>query len=105
MELLFGEIIKSARLAKNLSFKDLAEKMGSSVSHVIKMEMHELLPDFNDMCNLASILEVEELDLFEAIKQAKIKQLSRNLFRSYNRISNAYHLKALENNRVDGVIG
>lgn len=62
----FGEFVSRKRKEKNMTQKDIAEKLYVSVQAVSKWERGQSLPDISLLMPLAKLLDVELVNLLEA---------------------------------------
>ncbi|EEB35872.1 DNA-binding helix-turn-helix protein [Anaerococcus hydrogenalis DSM 7454] len=62
----FGEFVCKKRKEKNMTQKDIAEKLYVSVQAVSKWERGKSLPDISLLMPLAKILDVKLVNLLEA---------------------------------------
>ena len=62
----FGEFVSRKRKEKNMTQKDIAEKLYVSIQDVSKWERGQSLPDISLLMPLAKLLDVELVNLLEA---------------------------------------
>ena len=84
MQSTFGEFLKEKRLEKNLTQKDLAERLFVSASAVSKWEKDVAHPDITLLPKLAQILGVTEHELITASvdKQARLEKSQARKWRA-----------------------
>ena len=84
MQSTFGEFLKEKRLEKNLTQKDLAERLFVSASAVSKWEKDVAHPDITLLPKLAQILGVTEHELITASvdKQARLEKSQAKKWRA-----------------------
>lgn len=57
-------ILKSVRVRKNITIKELAELSGVSKSYISEIENNKNMPTIDILCKLAKALEVKVDDLY-----------------------------------------
>ena len=76
----FGETIKNARLAKDLSLRDLAELTGLDHSYIGRLEKNSSTPSRETVTKLAKALNIPENELMviAGYIEAEDKELREN---------------------------
>lgn len=67
----FGDYFRKIRKAKNISIKDMAEKLSKTPTTIYKYERNEVLPDVTTILEICNVLEV---DFNELCNKEKIEE-------------------------------
>src|SRR5438876_758419 len=80
----FGREIKHLRAERDLTVRDLADRLGKSVAYIGKIETQGEIPNPEVICQLAEILGDEPQRLLVLAKQTKLASYERQLDAHYN---------------------
>lgn len=75
----FGKLISTLRKEKNMTQKELAEKLNITDKAVSKWERDLSCPDINTISKLAEVLNISVEDLLSAKEQEKTSDNSKDL--------------------------
>lgn len=70
-----GLNIKKHRQSKNISRKELADKLGCSVHTIEKYEQGQRTPNINILCNISDILDIKLTDILDKEEKEHIQKI------------------------------
>jgi len=81
----FGEIIRDARLKKQLTYRAMADKLDNIISsaYINAIELHDEIPSPDTVMHLAEVLELNADELLEIAKQVKINEFNSLMNKKY----------------------
>lgn len=96
-----GELIKQARKQRNMSQKELAEKLGVSASMIGQYENDLRNPKLETIQRIANALEVDPYSLMDfdtatAALEDRINNKSKDLLAAFDRLNDEGQSKAVE---------
>jgi len=81
----FGEIIRDARLKKQLTYRAMADKLDNIISsaYINAIELHNEIPSPDTVMHLAEVLDLNADELLEIAKQVKINEFNSLMNKKY----------------------